>query len=1095
MLENRGMNNSNNANNAHNAFEHNGTQIPRNHFYAIACNPDRSVAVEACAGAGKTWMLVSRIVRALLQGTKPHEILAITFTKKAAGEMRQRLQEWLVYFSQADDSQLRNELLARGWSHEPTPQDVEQLRNLHHELLKADRGVQIRTFHGWFAALVRSSPMQTLQNLGLPAQYELLQDDSEAVEQVWSRFYQTIATNKTHSDALADYHALVADYGRHQAQQALKEALNKRVEFDLADQHGIVENSVAFADVPVLAPEPLWAAASVLGKASAKTFAAKGMELEKALTNHDVPAQINALLTDGKPRKFSDKIIGIEIVRIAQDAAVEYEAQKLQHQAWLHQGRMARLARILIAQYAELKRESHWLDMNDLERTALTLLSDEILSGWVQERLDAQIRHLLIDEFQDTNPLQWQALYAWLTGYTGAGKAISVFFVGDPKQSIYRFRRAEPQVFKAAQTFVQDGLMGDLLNCDHTRRNAPAIMDRVNQVMLEAQNEKTFEGFRSHSTESKEDGTIWHLPRINRTARIKAAEEKAEISIEDWRDSLTEARHTEEESNKAKECKEAARWLAQYLQTGVINNEPVKAGNVMVLSRKRERLNLMQIELNALGIPAQQPEKNELADMPEVQDIIALLDVLVSPQHNLSLAQVLKSPIFGFDDDDLVQIALKAKPSEPTLPPLWWWDVVASDARLEALARWQTLVNSLPPHDALAAIYTEGAILEKYASAALPAQRESVLANLRALLAATLEVDQGRYITAYSLIRKLKKGGIKAPVRANAAAVQLLTVHGAKGLEAKLVLMLDTDAEAKNAPSMGILVDWPGESPHPQRFVFLASEARVPACTAPLLEKEKAERQREELNALYVALTRCRNVLVFSSLQAHRGQKPSWWERLLPHAEKEVKAEDKAISPAIPEIPKTPKTPEIPETFEFLCLQNTPATPVEYADEAIDLIAEEEKEEENKEDDLDSRMGQAMHRLLERYIPAKGFSPAERIAKEFDLSPEQMAIATTWAQEIVNGEGAWAWDSTQIQWQGNEVALNERGRLLRIDRLVQDIKGQWWILDYKSAHQPELDSALRDQLLRYCAAVSKVYPDDRVRTAFLTAQGKLIEIH
>ena len=116
---------------------------------------------------------------------------------------------------------------------------------------------------------------------------------------------------------------------------------------------------------------------------------------------------------------------------------------------------MSRLARLLIEEFAALKRERGWVDMNDVERAAQMMLADPVLSGWVQERLDARVKHLLIDEFQDTNPLQWQALYAWLSGYAGAGgSAPSVFIVGDPKQSIYRFRRAEPQVFRAAQAFV-----------------------------------------------------------------------------------------------------------------------------------------------------------------------------------------------------------------------------------------------------------------------------------------------------------------------------------------------------------------------------------------------------------------------------------------------------------------------------------------------------------------------------------------------------------------------------------------------------------------------------------------------------------------
>ena len=156
------------------AYEHNGQQVTAAQFYAIACNPQRSVAVEACAGAGKTWMLVSRMIRALLDEDEPqpHEILAITFTKKAAGEMRQRLQEWLAEFAFATPEKLQEELLMRGISKQnlyaknslqPAYSLPEQLQNLYQKTLSQGRGVQIKTFHGWFASLLRTAPLSVLQ--------------------------------------------------------------------------------------------------------------------------------------------------------------------------------------------------------------------------------------------------------------------------------------------------------------------------------------------------------------------------------------------------------------------------------------------------------------------------------------------------------------------------------------------------------------------------------------------------------------------------------------------------------------------------------------------------------------------------------------------------------------------------------------------------------------------------------------------------------------------------------------------------------------------------------------------------------------------
>ena len=413
------------------AYECNGALIAPRAFYAIACDPRRSVAVEACAGAGKTWMLVSRMVRALLEDAdragadgalKPQEILAITFTKRAAGEMRERLYEWLADFAHADNARLLNELQIRGVPGLHNEADAQrliaQLQGLYARMLASGRSVQIRTFHGWFAALLRSAPVAVLQNLALPVNYELLEDDSQARALVWRRFYQALLKEPAQK---ADFEAVVMAWGRSQTEKALQAALDKRVEFGLADAAGLVDVSVkpfgsvdpsfAIFEHPdqalkqATSRQLLLDAAMSLGRAKAPTFAAKGVELERAVTDGDVDAIFPALLTaGGKPRQFNENIVGIALVRQAQDFVLQVAAARHQHEAWLHQLRMARLSRLLISEFTALKRERGWIDMNDVERAALVMLADPVLSGWVQERLDARVRHLLIDEFQDTNP-------------------------------------------------------------------------------------------------------------------------------------------------------------------------------------------------------------------------------------------------------------------------------------------------------------------------------------------------------------------------------------------------------------------------------------------------------------------------------------------------------------------------------------------------------------------------------------------------------------------------------------------------------------------------------------------------------------------
>ena len=1115
------------------AYEHNGQPVSRQAFYAIACNPQRSVAVEACAGAGKTWMLVSRMLRALLDGCAPHEILAITFTKKAAGEMRQRLQEWLEEFADKPEAELEKELLARGVDALRVKEQAAALPKLYRKTLDGGRPVQIRTFHSWFAALLGTAPLKVLHNLGLPAHYELLEDDTEAVREVWRPFLAAITES---SELRTDYEDAIALHGRFQTHKALVAALSKRVEFALADDAGVIDASVPhFTELyPALdgldapwdalgtdAARTRWEArAKALGSETAKTPLKAADAVIDAFLTPDLPkrlAMLRSAFFVAKEDRLTTHLRKFEPAQEAEGELQELCAAQRQHGAWQYQQRIARLARELIAQFSALKRERGWIDMNDVERTALILLSDEVLSGWVQERLDARVRHLLVDEFQDTNPLQWQALHAWLSGYAGSGGgsgAPSVFIVGDPKQSIYRFRRAEPQVFLAAQKFVREGLNGDVLACDHTRRNATGVIDAVNTVMMTAQDANEYSGFRAHTTESHIAGQLWRLPIIADEGEADAADvadgeaPAVDVAVADprfaheapstWRDSLTVPRHEAEETLRMRETAQAARWVAQQIQAGI------PAREIMVLARKRARLAEMEDALRALHIPCVQPEKTELSETPEVQDVVALLDVLVSTAHDLSLARALKSPLFGLTDDALTEIALLRKQTE------WadasWFDVVTRGAEhlspaLQAasvrLLKYRGLVQILPPHDTLQAIYEDADVYACFAAACVVTQRDTVLANLRALLAAALQLDGGRYLTPYAFVRAMKRPGMRAPGRADAGAVRLLTIHGAKGLEAHCVLMLDTDAGAPKAETMGALVEWPGQDEHPRHFVFLASESNPPPSVVNLLASEQLERKREELNTLYVAMTRAKEVLVLSATRpAKASQSISWWGRL-ENCVTDLPAPPDASS-QVQEFASAPaRILELP-VFEGLASQMAQSAAVSVLAPATPSTPA-------------SRQGEAMHQLLEQagvvgpsllQLRESGWSDARvsRLAREFDLAPEAAQAAAAVAQRILQGEGAWAWDQAVIDRAINEAPLVYQGQSLRLDRLVRrratpEQGVQWWVLDYKTAAAPQNQPKLIEQLRRYLEAVTlQLGHEGTVRAAFLSGDGRLLEL-
>lgn len=1111
------------------AYEHNGTPVDRAAFYAIACDPRRSVAVEACAGAGKTWMLVSRILRALLDGAQPQEVLAITFTKKAAGEMRQRLQEWLAEFAQAPSDRLHAELVQRGVPQASVAALAPILSRLYLTVLKTGRPVQVRTFHSWFAALLRAAPVAMLQRLGLPVHYQLLEDDSEAVKAVWPRFLAVAAQDP---EARADYLAAVAAHGRSQTHKALITALAKRVEFALADAHQVVARSVlrfqdthpAFAgmDTPLQALDGAsarsrWLAwASALGVEANQTPRRAAQAVVQAFETSDLATRF-ALLRKAFFVANEDRLTN-HLLRYAAAQQAEPELQALgaalaQHAAWAHHQRLMRLTRRLVAEYAQLKRERGWVDMNDLETASLEMLRDDMLSGWVQERLDARVKHLLIDEFQDTNPLQWQALKAWLSAYAGAGGGLSVFIVGDPKQSIYRFRRAEPQVFQAAQDFVRLGLRGDLLSCDHTRRNAQSVIGLVNGVMGAAHQSGEYPGYRAHTTESCQAGQVVCLPPIARAESSGAGPDRLTAGLV-WRDSLTTPRESPEETLRSREATQVARYIADAIDRGL------RPGEIMVLARKREPLGVLRDALRALHIPSQQAEKSDLADIAEVQDLVALLDVLVSPTHDLSLARVLKSPLFGLGDDALVELAVRQRAAQADgQTPSWLallTDAAADAPPLtdlggrplgEVLARWRAWVHTLPPHDALDAICHDGDVFARYAASAPAALRDTVLAHLRALLAAALNTQGGRFLTPYAWVRALKSGGTRSPALASTDAVRLLTVHGAKGLEAELVLLIDTDAAPPVAETMGVLVDWPGAEDLPRRFSFIASESRPPVCNAEALALEHLARQREELNTLYVAMTRARDTVVVSSIEPHRVDPGSWWRRLSAWGSAHPGA--MATRPADGDTDRpTEKTaqnaaPTDLEPFLMLCLPPAPVVIDGGAPESRANAAQVDVTDNALDDALDAaasdpfaRLGQAVHRLLEwggLALGAAGTAQRLSLAREFDLTHTEAERATELAQRIQNGEGAWAWQAELLDWEGNEVELHHQGAVLRLDRLVRRRDtGVWWVLDHKTAARPERQPRLVAQLQRYANAVRAAYPGAEVQAAFLTSDGRLV---
>jgi ATP-dependent helicase/nuclease subunit A len=1089
-----------------------GRVVSRDTFYARACDPQVSVVVEACAGAGKTWMLVSRIVRALLDGAAPQEILAITFTRKAAGEMRERLHEWLVQLSAVGvTEEVRvQELVKRGLDAAAARRLAPQLATLHERLLEGGRGVEILTFHAWFAQLLRAAPLQVVQALGLHPAGDLIEDTTDLAPELFRRFHASVGSDEA---LRAAYTGLLRLRGRNAVRTWLEAAWSRRLEVELADGSGALADSVPqagelwseFAGLEDPA-ERLRAPAvralfdgvvEALVSARLATPRKQGEALAAALrmgrARDALSAARKALLTDSGTLRKHLEVPGVDE---AVGALRHIEEGMAQHDAAAAHAHMVCLARVLLSQYAQLKRERGLIDMADLELGARALLRDPVVSGWIQERLDARIRHVLIDEFQDTNPLQWQALHAWLASYAGAGggasgqRPLSVFLVGDPKQSIYRFRRAEPRVFAAARDFVAQALDGHVLACDHTRRCSPGVCQAVNRVFEAAAQEGVYPSFRAHTTEVAEAAVApgTRLPAAAVTAlapvgRPDVAEPPA-AEAPAWRDSLTTPRDRAQEVLRQREARLVASELRALIDSGCA------PGDVMVLARTRASLRRLAAELQAVHVPFVAPEATPLREAPQVRDLLAVLDVLASPSHDLSLAHALRSPLFGASDDDLQQLAETAARSGAA----WWpalFELVEAPAALvrarSLLARWRDAAAWLPPHDLLDRIVAEGDARVRFAAAVPAERRRSALAAVDALLEQSLTLDGARYLTPYGFVRALRRRSIAACGVNATDAVALLTVHGAKGLEARTVFLMDCDSEARNAATSTLLVDWPVNAAAPSSVAFVANEAQVAPSLRTLWQQEQREQQREELNALYVAMTRASDRLVLSRTQAKKPSPDAWWLRL----------QEVAVG-APPAATATPPAHEHHEGNTSRVLE-LPALPA--------ALQAGGTAPASRADDAAAAVGRAVHRVLEWASGPRGAGGdapwdalARAAARQAGVPPDAVDEVRRISAMILHAPACQAFfRGQQLRWSANEWVLFDGDQPLRADRVValgqahDEANWQWWVLDYKLHHHPDELTPYRAQLRRYRDLLRALVPGGTVRAAFVTGAGECIE--
>ena len=1104
----------------------------------IALNPQHSVVVEACAGSGKTWLLVSRIVRLLLDGVQPGEILAITFTRKAAQEMQARLHEWLHLLAVQDDDTVREFLRERALDDIDAAM-LSRARGLYRDALLAQPAITISTFHGWFMQIIQRAPL----NSGVPVGMTLLERTAALRDEAWQAFADSLRAAPD-GETASFMQWLFAEYGLHSTRALLENFVHKRAEWwaysaalSPSPSDGTTSHSTRLGNYPSqvdgypasgrgVRDEVAWAVEQLRNElevdfdadpiadactdatlhAAVQTFAralATGTETqcnnadklqiawEVADPHQRFAALSLALYTQAdEPRSFKPtKKQNAEAFLFARDAlfdklqAVRDELTERtvfrMNQAALHCGAA------LLEHYQELKLRSQQMDFTDLEWQVCRLLNQSDCAEYMQYKLDSRYRHVLLDEFQDTNPLQWQILQAWFGAAAAVDSRPTVFVVGDPKQSIYRFRRADARLFGVVREFLLQEFGAHYLTQNETRRNAPAVLGAVNGVFASLPD--GFVDFEDHIAHHQDlPGHVEALPlaeKLPSPAGGGGAGGEGVCEELNLRNPLTTPRAEKQSGAREIEAEQFAAHIADIVANWSVQGDGklrrAEYRDIMVLVRKRTHLRVYEHALRARHIPFLTSRRGGLLDTLEAEDIQALLIFLITPFADLELAQALRSPLFACSDKDLISLAADAEGG--------WWSrlqrIAESGAASPQLQRahhllqcWLQLADKLPVHDLLDRIYFEGDLLHRYA-AALPAElRETVRVNLQAFMEIALNVDAGRYPSLPRFLAELlelraaeNESPDEGKVGEVGNALRFYTVHEAKGLEAPIVWLLDANDTPQKADSYGVLLDWQPNEPRPAHFSLFSDKRGRGVRRASYFDADEVYAEREEMNLLYVAMTRAKQALLVSG-NGERIEK-SWYDRiangLVQTGVNSLLAEpltrgQKTVSAATHQVDRR-LTQSLPTGSRKAALTDA------------------------------QRYGTWLHALMQYLAPPNAVADEKILQQRLGIPVAQMPVLWQHMQRLLTAPHLERFfDDRYYRAASNEVAyINARGELRRIDRLVE-FEDEVWVLDYKTG--ADLSTAsYTAQLEEYRSAMRTIYSGKPVRCALIFADGRLVE--
>lgn len=877
-----------------------------------AADPTAGVWVAASAGTGKTKVLTDRVLTLLLAGTPPHKILCLTFTKAAAAEMSNRIAGRLGRWATARDEDLRQDLL-RLLGRVPSEDEAAGARRLFAALLDAPGGMHIETIHAFCQSLLRRFPLEA----GIAPHFQVM-DDRDSAELLGAAKLEvpTRARLGTEPDLARALTLVTARVHEMNFPELMGELTAERGRLErLLPRHGGVAGTVA-ALAARLGLEPgedasslmtwacaeehfdgagLRAAADSMLNAGGDKDAEKGAILARWLAEPATRAERFAswrgvfLTNDGTIRKTlatkavykafppAEPVLAAEAERLLR-LENRLKAARIVEATWA----LLTLGEALLSSYRRAKAARALMDYDDLILAARDLLAKPGAAPWVLYKLDGGIDHVLIDEAQDTNPDQW-AVVEKLTEEFFAGRGAretirTVFAVGDAKQSIYSFQRADPREFERMRAVFAAhvpaaGQKWDEVALNLSFRSAPAVLEAVNAVF--APGRPARDGVAG-------DEDITHLPhRMGQAGRVELwppVEPRPADELPAWKPPVERIRGDSPRTRLARLVAARIRAMIDHDRLES-RGRGVRAGDVLVLVRRRDGFveDLVR-ELKSRAVEVAGADRMVLTEQQAVMDLTALGNFLLLPEDDLTLAVVLKSPLIGLSEDQLFTLAHHRGSTEGLWEALRR-GVDGDDGRFEqAFRRLSELLaqaDHLTPHALYARVLGPLGGRRRLLARLGPEAEDSI----DEFMALTLAFERGRPPSLQGFLHWLEAGALEIKrdlEQSGRDAVRIMTVHGSKGLQAPIVFLPDTMQVPTRSPRLLWLGEGADELPAwPPRADEMDSTCREAA------ESRKLNREREYRRLLYVALTRAEDRLIVCGRRGQKAAPETCWYQLV----------------------------------------------------------------------------------------------------------------------------------------------------------------------------------------------------------------------